>query len=372
MNFLKKLFGSQPTTTASHKRPRIENYNEFWNWFSENATRFHKVVKEGKAIEKKFFDVLEPKLNSFSKNIFFLCGMLDDHTAELILTPEGNLKYVAVIEDLIKSAPDIKNWTFTALKPKMAAENCNIEMNGYLFNPEAITFCPKIDPRYPDEITIHFFHKQLTEDNKDILANGIYIFLEHIIGEHNFITTIDYSDVKLLSQATEKPQPIEKLESYLKWRTKEFIDKYDSTEYNSEEDSFTMLEASDNGLKIIAVVNTSLMAWENKSSHPWFVIIDFKFSGSNDTGMPTDSQMKNLEDLEEEITTALPKRSFLNIARQTGNFHRKVYLAFKDFRQATRTLNLYDEHSKHNIELSYDIYKDKYWMTLNRFKKSVL
>lgn len=43
--------------------------------------------------------------------------MLDNETAELIITADGILKNYVFVEELIDSVPKIKGWKFTAHKP---------------------------------------------------------------------------------------------------------------------------------------------------------------------------------------------------------------------------------------------------------------
>jgi predicted fused transcriptional regulator/phosphomethylpyrimidine kinase len=58
--------------------------------------------------------------------------MLDDDTAELVLTADGSLLNIAFVEDLVETAPNLKGWKFTALKPAMENEDFTINM-GDLF-----------------------------------------------------------------------------------------------------------------------------------------------------------------------------------------------------------------------------------------------
>ena len=66
----------------------IKTYEDFWAWFGRNERMFFKVVKDHKNIEKSFFDKLSPRLAELKDGYFYLTGMFDDNTAELILTAE--------------------------------------------------------------------------------------------------------------------------------------------------------------------------------------------------------------------------------------------------------------------------------------------
>jgi hypothetical protein len=65
---------------------------------------FYQVVKNGdqEAIEKDFFDKIAPRLSQINEGYYFLTGMSDDSTAELVLTADGEIRNVVFIEELIE------------------------------------------------------------------------------------------------------------------------------------------------------------------------------------------------------------------------------------------------------------------------------
>lgn len=71
-----------------------KSYQDFWTWFQKNEKAFFRVVNEGKQVEKSFFNKLTPKLAKIKDGFFFLAGMADDNTAELVLTADGTVKNI--------------------------------------------------------------------------------------------------------------------------------------------------------------------------------------------------------------------------------------------------------------------------------------
>ncbi|MDB5199937.1 MAG: hypothetical protein JWO92_1900 [Chitinophagaceae bacterium] len=118
MSFLKNIFAK--------KDEPIESYADFWNWFQKNQKLFFKVVKEKGNIEKEFFDKLSPRLDEIKDGIYYLTGMFDDDTVELVLTAEGTIANIVFVEELVNSAPKIGGWKFTALKPALDIQDVNI------------------------------------------------------------------------------------------------------------------------------------------------------------------------------------------------------------------------------------------------------
>ncbi len=364
MSFLKNIFGK--------KDEPIESYNDFWTWFQKNEKDFFNVVKNHKDIETGFFNKLSPKLEELKDGYFYLTGMFDDYTAELVLTADGSIKNIVFVEELVASAPKINGWKFTALKPALNIEDVSIEMAGFKFNSENLFFYSNDLPNYPDEIDICIIHSDMTDDNRQEIINGTYIFLDNYLGELDFVNNIDNVQIINKSEAQKELVPIAKLKDFLTWRQKEFIEKYQGVRYDTENDEYSMLEAElESGNMLLAVVNTNLLNWDCQSSHPWLAIMTIQYNGSENNGMPNNTDYENLGNIENEIMTSLKdKDGYLNVGRQTAKNERKIYFACNDFRKPSKVFNDIQKNYSDRYEIEFDIYKDKYWQTFERFKQA--
>ena len=361
MNFFSKFFNK--------KEKHVYSYQDFWEWFQKNEKTFYTVIKNRGNIEKVFFDQLSPKLDNIKEGIFFLTGMLDEKTVELIFTPDGDVKNVVFVEELVSAAPKISNWKFVALKQPPDDNQTAINMAGEEFTMDNIFFYSNEDKKHPDEINITVVHNDLNKKNKDIIENGIFIFLDTLIGELNLITKIDHVNVIGKEEAEKELVPIEKLKDFINWRQKEFIEKYDSVRYDTENDTHAIYEAEiDKDKKAVAVINTDLLKWENKTSHPWVTIIAATYEETNDSGMPDEKGVQMLDKIEEELLAKLKDHEgYLNIGRMTGGGARLFYYACKDFRKPTKELYFLQQKYAKKTELNFDIFKDKYWKAFDRY-----
>ena len=362
MVLLNKIFGIN--------KGQIQTNEDFWDWFIANEQFFYKVVKSGKNLEKDFFNKLSPKLEELKDGFFYLTGMLDDNIAELIFTPDGNIKNIPFVVDLVNAAPTLSNWKFTALKPASEIEKTSIRMAGYTFNSKNLSFYSNENEDYPDEVDIVVVYDEYREDDRSIITNGIYIFLDNYLGELTSVTMIDNMKIISKEYAEKELIPIEKLKFYLIWREKEFVEKYQGFHYNSDNDSYSNLEAElNNGLPLIAIVNTTLLDWNSKASHPWILKIDIKYDGSNNNGLPDNDTYERLNWFEDELMVDLKDfDGYLNIGRQTADGERTIYFACKDFFKPSKLLHALAKKHLGKINLVYDIYKDKYWQSFERFK----
>ncbi len=363
MSFFKNVF--------SKKGEQINSNSDFWTWFKKNEKDFFKVVKNQKNIENGFFDKISPKLDELKEGFYYLTGMLDDKTVELILTADGSTKNIVFVEELVESAPTIDGWKFTALKPALDIADVNISMAGYEFSSKNLNFYPNEIEEFPDEIDIKIIHDDLTDENRSQIVNGTYIFLDNYLGELEFINNIDNINIIGRSEAEKELIPIAKLKDYLNWRQKEFIEKYEGVRYDTENDEFTILEAElENGNNLIAVLNTDLLNWDRKASHPWISVLTVKYDGKKNNGMPNENDFKLLNILEEELMQNLQdKDGYLYVGRQTADGERNIYFACKDFRKPSKDFYKVQQNQSKNFEIDYDIFKDKYWQSFDRFKQ---
>ena len=253
MSLLKNILGK--------KEQPIKSYDDFWTWFQTNERKFYDIVKSGKNPEKDFFDKLSPKLEELNDGYFYLTGMCDDNTAELILTADGNIKNIVFAEELIESSFTILNWKFTALKPALDIEDVRINMAGYSFESENLSFYAVDNNNYPDEVDIVIVHNYYNEVDRSIIINGTYIFLDNYLGELNAVTSIDNLTVIPKDKADKELIPIAKLKAYLIWREKEFVEKYTGFRYDTKNDVYSSLEAElNNGRPLVAIINKTLLS----------------------------------------------------------------------------------------------------------------
>lgn len=363
MKFLKNIFGSKEDEP-------INSYADFWNWFSNNQKKFHQVVKQHNNIEQGFFDQLTPKLDQLHEDIYFVSGMADEHTAELVLSAEGRIKNFFVIEELVAAAPKIDGWLFTAFKaPAENASDLGIGIHGLDFSAENLHFYSNVLEEYPDEIDITITYDHYTEENKDASINGIYIYLDHLLGEVNATEIIDSLSICAPTEAKGELVPIAKLSAFLLWRQKEFIEKYEGTRRNTDDDAFTMLEATmENGNPLLAVINRDLLQWDAKASHPWLMTIEIKYDGSDNNGLPNPEDYELLNTIEDEILVDLKDfEGYLNIGRRTEGDLREIFFACKEFRKASKVALAIAKKYKDRIDIDYNFNKDKYWMAMRPF-----
>lgn len=361
MGFLKKIFGKKETP--------ITSYEDFWQWFLTHEKVFFKVVKERDTINNDFFTPLTSKLDQLRDGFYFQSGMFNDNTAELVFSAEGIIKNIVFVEELVNSAPQIDGWKFTALKQPLDIADVYISMAECNFTKDNISFYYTIQDNCPDEIDITLVHHDFDEAERNTYINGTFIFLDHYLGELESVTSID--NIKVIAkEAAEQPLiPIDKLKDFLLWRQKEFVEKYEGIRYNTENDTHSIFESElESGNNLIAVINTELLQWDAKASHPWILEITIPYNGENTNGMPDTETYELLNVIQNEIDSTLKDTDgYLNVGRETANGIREIYFACKDFRKPAQIADAIQKKYANNFEIEFRLYIDKYWQSFNRF-----
>ncbi|QHH98121.1 DUF695 domain-containing protein [Acinetobacter dispersus] len=347
------------------------SYAEFWQWFQKHQYDFHRIVeaRDQDKIQEDFFDKLWAELASVHDGIFFLVGMADEHTAELILTPDGVIRNIIFVEELIAAAPEITGWKFTALKPASEIHQTCIGMHDHEFSQDTLSFYLKDHPEYPDEIDLFVVHDEYNEAQKSEFLQGVYIFLDNYLGEYDSVTKLDQVSVQSKQDAEKELMPIANLKKILTLKNSE-ISRFDKViRSNTDEDEYISLEGETNdGLPLIAILNSTLLEWDKKASHPWMMIIEIRYGGENFNGMPPSNQYELLESVEQALVAELKDvDGYLNIGRETGNHLRTIYLACKDFRKPSKVIDQIIQNHEDNFEIEVSFFKDKYWRCLSKF-----
>lgn len=351
---------------AQHQQTR---YAEFWQWFTAHHQRFLAAVEQHRNIEAEFFNELSPRLDQVNPGYYFLVGM-DDATAELIITVDGAVENIVFAEELVAAAPPLPGWRFVALKPAVG-DGISLSMHGHAYNAGNLSFYASTIPGYPDEIDLTFVYADWQDAAEDAIRTGIFLFLDNYLGELSLATQIDEMAVAGPGGPAELI-PLAKLKDYLHWRQQEFVEKYEGLRHDTNNDAYGGFEAElENGNPLLAIFNTDLLNWDSTPSHPWIARIDFVYGDeATAKGMPDEASYMLLNELEDLIVQALPDADgYLNIGRETGDGVRRLYLACKDFRGPSKIFSHLRQAYAEQFDISFDVYKDKYWRTFDRFRR---
>ncbi|WFB62478.1 DUF695 domain-containing protein [Sphingobacterium sp. WM] len=350
--------------------PTDQDYQAFWDWFQTRSQEFYDVIKSGKNVEEDFIQQFAPVLDKMEPRVFFLVGIDQDKDAELVFTPDGIIKNVIWAEKLVQSSPKLAGWKFRALKPESNNEDFAIRMHDLQFDKSNIKFYPILHANYPDKIDLMFVYDSYHEESREEILSGIFIFLDNYLGEETMIQIIDKIDVRGPQNLQEELIQADKLLDYLHWREKEFVEKYQDVRHNSDDDRFSGFEGClENGKPILSTINTSVLNWDYKASHPWILVVMNAYHSDSESGFPNPDTYDHIAEFEEELEKTLPSaEGYIFLGSETVDGLRETFIACREFRNVSMVMEKLIPKYQDRLELSYDFYKDKYWQTFERYR----
>jgi hypothetical protein len=200
----------------------MNTISQFWNWFKDNnkAYTFLHAVEED--VKEKLLSECVKQLHAYCDHLYFEIGGYPDEDQELIITAEGDKDYFDAAEELIKAAPQIPGWIFTALKPAIT-EPFKSKWDELELHTEDMWFLPLSNDENTDlGIRICLRNHDLIKDN-EILMPLLFKMLDTIVGEKSFALDIRYVDTALLPDEPEEEglYPILELPEFIDWHKKQ-------------------------------------------------------------------------------------------------------------------------------------------------------
>jgi hypothetical protein len=339
----------------------------FWQWFVDNEHRFRKLEKNDSDQALSFLEELIQHMQPFNPYLKALAGPDNNGNFELIITSDGDIALFCKVEELIKAAPMVASWVFTAHKPALGFEGISIDLYGLQFSTDTTSFYPVVQDDYPDEVNIVITHSGYNKEMDDHFQAGGMIYLENGLGEVNTATKIDnYETGPLPAAAGIEIIPISKLNEYLNWREKEFVEKYESVPAERP-DTYHLLEAEDrDGKKMLLTVNMDCRYWDKKPAYSWLLQVNINYTG-DENGFPSEEQLIALQTLEEELFTLLPGDRAILAGNKTYDNCRNIYFYVSDYKTTAALLDQYVESRETTYEILFFIRRDKYWRVMEQY-----
>ena len=178
------------------KDKKINKIEEFWIWFTENNKQFLFLNQiDSREIKDKLLDDFIKELHKYCDKLYFeIGGHPEDNNVELIITAEGNVDYFDKVEELVDSAPKLKDWQIIAFKPPMG-KGFKTNYHGKEFDPSKIIFIPLNHEDDPKLVGLQVCYPDYSDGERDIFINGTYIAIDTLIGEKSTALDINYLEV---------------------------------------------------------------------------------------------------------------------------------------------------------------------------------
>lgn len=218
-------------TLSNSYKSRI---HEFWEWFSENASRFHAVISRNESTD--LVGDVESKLDVLLPGFAWAFGPGDgENKHAFTLTGEGNMPKQLLAQFWYQIAPDLEGWTFYPAKqptPPESLAGAAIQLqNGAQVDAENLTIASIFDS---EENVFHITcahpaFPNLPESERDFL---LMLLLDEALGEFGvaqFIGTIEFGPPPPNSKSmklVEFPTYLEHARRYHGWEPRSILNSY--------------------------------------------------------------------------------------------------------------------------------------------------
>lgn len=348
-------------------------YKDFWDWFQLHEEELYNSLKKLPLEHKdEWVELLDIKLLAIKKGIYYVFGKTIENInhIELIFTTDGLIENFVFVEELVASAPGLPRWNFTALLPQMEIDELKFEIENISFEASKIHFYDLWNEDYPDLIDLVITHSDYSEDKKELFLEGLISYMDCVLGEKKSVTMVDSFVISHPDDAKKELVPIKKLNDYLLWRKKEFIENYRSPHYEKKERQYIVFQAlKDKEPTYIGFINMDIvMNYENKPSYPWLLFIRLEYPG-NENGLPLDKDAEAINIIEKELVISLTEEmNNLYLGNEKHNHLSEFFVACSEFKNSSKTAQMLIQKYGTAFRMSYVIYKDKYWKTFDKYK----
>jgi hypothetical protein len=174
----------------------------FWSYFTTNQKTITNLQNESDSTYRAITIQLERKLKNYCHHLDYLLFFPKRKTEkpQIIITANGNPLYFSYVENLVKAAPKLKNWTIIALvQPKSEIEKMKKGLD------EPYIFCDLVlksselkfallDPNeQKKKLDIMVYLKDYTiYCANNILLVAIFMILYDLLGEKSMVEDLNF------------------------------------------------------------------------------------------------------------------------------------------------------------------------------------
>lgn len=161
----------------------------FWAWFAWNEERLRCGLATAPESAGALVDELADALQQYDTRLFPLIGASPEGDCELIVTAEGNRDAFPAVFELVRAAPPLAGWTFTALKPRFGDFDplTSVSHEGITLSLESTRFALRAEDGKLDLALLVPDH---AVEEAEAYAFAATQLVEGVLGEHDLATRV--------------------------------------------------------------------------------------------------------------------------------------------------------------------------------------
>jgi len=194
-----------PTIKSNLNQNIMKNSTSFWSYFTANQKTIANILNEPDSTYKRINAQLERKLKNYCHHLDYLLFFPKRlrERPQIVITANGNPLYFKYVENLVKSAPKIKNWQIKAyLQPTAEIEKMKQGLD------EPYVFCDVVlksselkfaqlnpnDQNKKLDIVVYMKDYTIYCDNQ-ILYEAVFVIMHDILGEKALYENINFVEL---------------------------------------------------------------------------------------------------------------------------------------------------------------------------------
>jgi hypothetical protein len=156
----------------------------FWKWFEANETRLFSFEKNQEVI----FDELSAQLELVSADLTFEFGPVANGRREFVISAGGIKAAFPYVEKLYDKAPSLPRWVWIKYRPRRLPIN-DLNYGGKSVKADDVRFLLAKDD---DKVGIVLFFDGYNEEEKGVVGQIGYLFLDEALGEYSVETKVGF------------------------------------------------------------------------------------------------------------------------------------------------------------------------------------
>jgi hypothetical protein len=194
------------------------------------------------------------------------------------------------------------------------------------------------------------------------------MYVQNGIGELKAATLIDDMDFGPVPEDSSALIPVAKLDSYLLWREKEFVEKYQAGQIEKVPELFNVIEGQDEeGNIMIAIVNTAYEHWPYKPAYQWLLSVSMEYEAA-ESGLPNEKMLAAMQSEEEQVIKMLIGQSeTIYVSSKTFKGARTACFYTRSYELPSQLMHAWADQHPNSVISGFFVEKDKYWRCLEEF-----
>jgi hypothetical protein len=159
---------------------------EFWSWVVAHIDQITKIESGHDPI----YQLANEQLKKYHRELILeVCG------DRLIITADGMKRYFPDVEKLVAAAPESDDFEVVAFRQAQGFSAINY--NGVDISPDDIYFDYEV---VKGKLDINIYHKDYSEQNRNLIGGAIFVILDHGIGEYLVETKLGHMEFHTLAE----------------------------------------------------------------------------------------------------------------------------------------------------------------------------